>query len=74
MSLLKTQFIISSESNLEEKEYQSDYEKLSGCIRRPNARSTVETSDTESYTHDFHLKGITKKYIPVYVSHEINKM
>lgn len=58
MSLLKTQFVIDSETNLEENVYRNDHEKLSDCIRRPNARSTVEKSDIESDIHDFHLRGI----------------
>lgn len=58
MSLLKTQFVVDSEAKLEEKDvYNEDNDKLSGCIRRPNARSTAENSDTESEIRDFHLRG-----------------
>lgn len=55
MSLLKTQFVIDSETNLEEKVYRNDHAKLSTCIRRTNAlRSTAENNEI----HDFHLRGI----------------
>lgn len=67
MSLLKTQFVIDSETNLEENVYQNEHDK-SDCIRRPNARSTVEKNDTESDIHDFHLRGIImtlKNYVDI---------
>lgn len=41
MSLLKTQFIIGSKTNVEEKKYQNNHEKLPGYTHRSNARSTV---------------------------------
>lgn len=61
MSLLKTQFVVDSKTNLEEKVYQDDHDKTSGCIRRPNASLSTQNSDTESNIRDFHLRGITKK-------------
>lgn len=61
MSLLKTQFVIDNDSNLEEKVYRDDDDKYSACIRRPSSRSTVENSDIESDKHDFHLRGKVKK-------------
>lgn len=60
MSLLKTQFVVDSKTNLEEK-YQDDHDKTSSCIRRPNASLSAQNSDTESSIRDFHLRGITKK-------------
>lgn len=62
MSLLKTQLVCDDKTSLEENEYRNDDDKLSKCIRRPNARSAVENSDTETgETRDFRLRGKAKK-------------
>jgi len=61
MSLLKTQFVVDSDTNLEEKVYRDDHEKLPVCTRRPCSRSTVENSDAENDIRDFHLRGIIIK-------------
>lgn len=63
MSLLKTQFVIDNDSNIEDKNYRDDNNKYSGCILRPNLRSTVENSDIESDQRDFRLRGKVKKCI-----------
>ncbi|VVC45112.1 Small GTP-binding protein domain,P-loop containing nucleoside triphosphate hydrolase,Small GTPase [Cinara cedri] len=54
MSLLKTQFVIDGETNLEEKKsYRNDHDKSSTCTRRSNAsRSTPENYNFS----DFHLR------------------
>jgi hypothetical protein len=60
MSLLKTQFVVDNDSNLEEKSYRDDNDKYSSCILRPNSRSTIENSDIESDKRDFSLRGKVK--------------
>lgn len=58
MSLVKTQFVVNSETHLEEKVYRVDHVKLSDFIRRPNVRSTIENNDVKvDTTYDFHLRG-----------------
>lgn len=59
MSLLKTHLVVDNETHLKEKVCRDDHEKLSGRIHKPNERSTVENSDIENETHDFHLRGTT---------------
>ncbi|KAF0770476.1 ras-related protein Rab-7L1-like [Aphis craccivora] len=56
MSLLKTQFVNDKDTDLKEKKYGDDHEKIYNCIRRPNARLSVENHDIGNDIHDFHLK------------------
>lgn len=58
MSLLKTQYVNDNDTNLEEKKYRDDHEKLLyDCYRRPNARSSDENYDIGNDIRDFHLRG-----------------
>jgi len=64
MSLLKTQYVNDNDTNLEEKKYRDDHDKLYDCYRRPNARSSDENYDIGNDIRDFHLRGTyTQKYV-----------
>lgn len=58
MSLLKAQYVNDNDTNLEEKKYLDDHDKLYDCYRRPNARSSDENNDIDNDISDFHLRGI----------------
>lgn len=63
MSLLKTQFVNDNDTDLEEKKYRDDHDKLYNCYRRPNARSSGENNDIGNDIRDFQLRGILKNML-----------
>jgi len=58
MSLLKTQFVNDKDTDLKEKRYGDDHEKIYNCIRTPNALLSVDNYNIGNDIRDFHLKGI----------------
>ncbi|XP_050426242.1 ras-related protein Rab-7L1-like [Adelges cooleyi] len=56
-SLLKTQFAIDGETQLNQHKYRNDHDKSSVRYRKSKSSSTTkENSDTESDVHDFRLR------------------